>query len=130
MLSNASVGHVDDDAFGPRCQPSASTGYAVFAEWHRYRKEISMMILPVIALLFAFAIGFSGIAAAFNEGEDKRFRYTPPLFMGASVMLGLFAGMLIGASCDTHPKDGDVQQAPLVSGAVPKADAQPQGGTK
>jgi hypothetical protein len=34
------------------------------------------------------------------------------------------------ASADTHPKDGDVQQAPLVSGAVPKADAQPQGGTK
>jgi hypothetical protein len=23
------------------------------------------------------------------------------------------------ASCDTHPKDGDVEQAPLVSGAVP-----------
>jgi hypothetical protein len=35
------------------------------------------------------------------------------------------------ASADTHPKDGDVQQAPLVSGAVPKADAQtpsPTGG--
>ena len=30
------------------------------------------------------------------------------------------------ASADTHPKDGDVKQAPLVSGAVPKADAQPQ----
>jgi hypothetical protein len=29
------------------------------------------------------------------------------------------------ASADTHPKDGDVEQAPLVSGAVPKADAQP-----
>jgi hypothetical protein len=28
------------------------------------------------------------------------------------------------ASADTHPKGGDVQQAPLVSGAVPKADAQ------
>jgi hypothetical protein len=29
------------------------------------------------------------------------------------------------ASCDTHPKDGDVEQAPLVSGAVPLAgDAQ------
>jgi hypothetical protein len=29
------------------------------------------------------------------------------------------------ASCGTHPKDGDVQQAPLVSGAVPLAgDAQ------
>lgn len=24
------------------------------------------------------------------------------------------------ASCDTHPKDGDVKQAPLVSGAVPE----------
>jgi hypothetical protein len=24
------------------------------------------------------------------------------------------------ASCDTHPKDGDVEQAPLVSGAVPE----------
>jgi hypothetical protein len=31
---------------------------------------------------------------------------------------------VITASCDTHPKDGDVEQAPLVSGAVPKADAQ------
>jgi hypothetical protein len=28
------------------------------------------------------------------------------------------------ASCDTHPKDGDVKQAPLVSGAVAKPDAQ------
>jgi hypothetical protein len=27
------------------------------------------------------------------------------------------------ASVDTHPKDGDVQQAPLVSGAVAKPDA-------
>lgn len=30
------------------------------------------------------------------------------------------------ASADTHPKDGDVKQAPLVRGAVPEADAQPQ----
>jgi hypothetical protein len=27
------------------------------------------------------------------------------------------------ASVDTHPKDGDVEQAPLVSGAVPKGGA-------
>jgi hypothetical protein len=26
----------------------------------------------------------------------------------------------LAASCDTHPKDGDVKQAPLVSGAVPE----------
>jgi hypothetical protein len=28
------------------------------------------------------------------------------------------ASGLRAASCDTHPKDGDVEQAPLVSGAV------------
>jgi hypothetical protein len=35
------------------------------------------------------------------------------------------------ASVDTHPKDGDVKQAPLVSGAVPSeasADAPPPPG--
>jgi hypothetical protein len=31
------------------------------------------------------------------------------------------------ASADTHPKDGDVKQAPLVSGAVPEGQT-PQGG--
>jgi hypothetical protein len=31
---------------------------------------------------------------------------------------------VVNASCDTHPKGGDVQQAPLVSGAVAKPDAQ------
>jgi hypothetical protein len=30
------------------------------------------------------------------------------------------------ASADTHPKDGDGEAAPLVSGAVPKGDAQCQ----
>jgi NTP pyrophosphatase (non-canonical NTP hydrolase) len=30
------------DAFGPRCQPMASTRCAVFAGWHRYRKEREM----------------------------------------------------------------------------------------
>lgn len=33
----------------------------------------------------------------------------------------------LAASADTHPKDGDAVAAPLVSGAVPKADAQDSG---
>jgi hypothetical protein len=33
-------------------------------------------------------------------------------------------GRALLASVDTHPKDGDVKQAPLVSGAVAKPDAQ------
>ena len=32
------------------------------------------------------------------------------------------------ASADTHPKGGDVKQAPLVSGAVAEPDAQPPSG--
>jgi hypothetical protein len=39
--------------------------------------------------------------------------------------MGQREGIAVNASCDTHPKDGDAQQAPLVSGAVPLAgDAQ------
>jgi hypothetical protein len=33
------------------------------------------------------------------------------------------AGRRLLASCDTQPEAGDVKQTPLVSGAVPKADA-------
>jgi hypothetical protein len=57
------------------------------------------------------------------------------VFIGA---MGLAFGMMLSAvllcevrrwqlkrlaSCDTHPKGGDVQQAPLVSGAVPNEDS-------
>jgi hypothetical protein len=37
--------------------------------------------------------------------------------------LNAYLAASLNASADTHPKGGDVKQAPLVSGAVPKADA-------
>jgi hypothetical protein len=41
--------------------------------------------------------------------------------LSVAYLLGWHRGYAEGAaSADTHPKDGDVQQAPLVSGAVPE----------
>jgi hypothetical protein len=59
-------------------------------------------------------------AVAFAHGEGCEWPDDP-------LPLGCIARRLMDefelASADTHPKDGDVEQAPLVSGAVPKADA-------
>jgi hypothetical protein len=51
--------------------------------------------------------------------------------IGPTVGVRFLPGFKNAVSADTHPKDGDVEQAPLGSGAVPdRADAQPPESSK
>jgi hypothetical protein len=59
------------------------------------------------------------LAAAEEALSITSFNFVPEV-----VLTDIVGKVRDTASVDTHPKDGDVEQAPLVSGAVPKADAQ------
>ena len=62
----------------------------------------------------------SGHEAVVTAIGKARVRWQAMLEQGTAMALSF---KRVPASCDTHPKDGDAQQAPLVSGAVPHEDA-------